>query len=77
MRLDKRKDIGSQRVIVLFWKSGFDPIYGARPIKRLIQTEILDTLALLLLDKRGEFNEVEADGVGGKVNLETHMRNWF
>jgi ATP-dependent Clp protease ATP-binding subunit ClpB len=29
---------------------GFDPLYGARPLKRLIQTEILDPLALDILE---------------------------
>ncbi len=35
--------------------AGFDPVYGARPLKRVIQREVQDPLALALL--RGEFNE--------------------
>jgi ATP-dependent Clp protease ATP-binding subunit ClpB len=41
---------------------GFDPAYGARPLKRLIQKEIQDRLALRLL--QGEFadgDRIEAD----------------
>jgi ATP-dependent Clp protease ATP-binding subunit ClpB len=34
---------------------GFDPVYGARPLKRVIQREVQDPLALALL--RGEFRE--------------------
>jgi ATP-dependent Clp protease ATP-binding subunit ClpB len=34
---------------------GFDPVFGARPLKRTIQKEILDPLALKLL--QGEFQE--------------------
>jgi ATP-dependent Clp protease ATP-binding subunit ClpB len=34
---------------------GFDPAYGARPLKRLIQKEIQDVLALKLLE--GDFTE--------------------
>jgi ATP-dependent Clp protease ATP-binding subunit ClpB len=34
---------------------GFDPVYGARPLKRAIQRELQDPLAMLLL--RGEFKE--------------------
>lgn len=30
---------------------GYDPIYGARPIKRLIQTEVLDRLAMIMLER--------------------------
>jgi ATP-dependent Clp protease ATP-binding subunit ClpB len=37
---------------------GYDPIYGARPLKRLIQREIADPLALQILD--GRFGEDEA-----------------
>jgi ATP-dependent Clp protease ATP-binding subunit ClpB len=38
---------------------GYDPVYGARPLKRVIQREVQDPLALALL--RGEF--VEGDRV--------------
>jgi ATP-dependent Clp protease ATP-binding subunit ClpB len=31
-------------------KEGFDPVYGARPLKRLIQKKIQDRLALMLLN---------------------------
>ena len=48
---------------------GYEPAYGARPLKRLIQTEIADNLALQILD--GTFREddaVKADvGEGGLV----------
>jgi ATP-dependent Clp protease ATP-binding subunit ClpB len=36
-------------------QQGYDPAYGARPLKRLIQREIQDKLALMLL--KGEFRE--------------------
>jgi ATP-dependent Clp protease ATP-binding subunit ClpB len=35
--------------------TGYDPVYGARPLKRVIQREVQDPLALALL--RGEFSE--------------------
>jgi ATP-dependent Clp protease ATP-binding subunit ClpB len=31
-------------------KEGYDPVYGARPLKRVIQKKIQDRLALMLLD---------------------------
>lgn len=37
---------------------GYDPVYGARPLKRVIQTEIVNKLATLLI-KREEDTEVE------------------
>jgi ATP-dependent Clp protease ATP-binding subunit ClpB len=49
----------------LLAKEGYDPAYGARPLKRVIQREILDPLSLDILD--GKFNEgdrIEADADG-------------
>jgi ATP-dependent Clp protease ATP-binding subunit ClpB len=57
-------------------RRGYDPVYGARPLKRLIQREISDTLALALLEGRypeGSTVTVDAaaplgvDGAGGPV----------
>jgi ATP-dependent Clp protease ATP-binding subunit ClpB len=39
----------------LMAKEGFDPVYGARPLKRVIQHRLQDALALKLLE--GEFGE--------------------
>jgi ATP-dependent Clp protease ATP-binding subunit ClpB len=40
---------------------GFDPTYGARPLKRVIQKQLIDKLALRLLE--GEFAEGDTVGV--------------
>ena len=37
---------------------GFDPVYGARPLKRVMQRELQDPLALALL--RGDFGAGDA-----------------
>jgi len=47
-------------------KEGFDPVYGARPLKRAIQRFIQDPLALKMLE--GEFSEgdnIEVDAPSG------------
>jgi ATP-dependent Clp protease ATP-binding subunit ClpB len=47
---------------------GYDPVYGARPLKRVIQREVQDPLALALL--RGEFAEgdiVRVDACDGQM----------
>ena len=47
---------------------GYDPVYGARPLKRAIQRRILDPLAQAVL--RGEFREGETvvvDNEGGQI----------
>ena len=51
--------------------AGYDPVYGARPLKRVIQREVQDPLALALL--RGEFAEgdrVQVDVIDGRVAFE-------
>lgn len=47
-------------------KSGYDPLYGARPIKRTIQHKILDPLAMKIIDK--EFVEGDSVEVDVKKN---------
>ncbi len=50
---------------------GFDPTYGARPLKRVIQKNLIDVLALKLLE--GEFSEgdtVKVDAVNGELVFE-------
>ncbi|HEX8581688.1 MAG TPA: ATP-dependent chaperone ClpB [Acidimicrobiales bacterium] len=52
---------------------GYDPTYGARPLKRVIQKHLVDRLALGLL--QGDFaagDRVEVDAVGGEL---TFMRS--
>jgi ATP-dependent Clp protease ATP-binding subunit ClpB len=40
---------------------GYDPTYGARPLKRVIQKHLVDRLALAILD--GSFREGDTVGV--------------
>jgi ATP-dependent Clp protease ATP-binding subunit ClpB len=50
---------------------GYDPTYGARPLKRTIQKQLVDKLALKILD--GEFGEgdsVRIDAVDGELSFE-------
>jgi ATP-dependent Clp protease ATP-binding subunit ClpB len=50
---------------------GYDPIYGARPLKRVIQKELQDPLARLLLEGRvhdGETIKVDVDGDSLTIN---------
>jgi len=49
-------------------EAGYDPVYGARPLKRAIQRDLLDPLSLKILD--GSFHEGEtitADARAGKI----------
>jgi ATP-dependent Clp protease ATP-binding subunit ClpB len=48
--------------------AGFDPVYGARPLKRSIQAEIENPLALEILNGRfGPKDVVVADKVGAEI----------
>ncbi|HEY8900709.1 MAG TPA: ATP-dependent chaperone ClpB [Chthoniobacterales bacterium] len=54
----------------LLAKEGYDPAYGARPLKRVIQREILDPLSLEILD--GHFSPgdtIEADANGEHLSF--------
>ena len=51
-------------------KEGYDPVYGARPLKRLIQKKIQDALALMILKgevKDGDTVTVDADAAGNVI----------
>jgi ATP-dependent Clp protease ATP-binding subunit ClpB len=51
-------------------KEGYDPAYGARPLKRVIQREILDPLSLEILDgKFGEGDRITADARDGHLTF--------
>ncbi len=53
---------------------GYDPVYGARPLKRLIQKDVLDELARMILS--GELRDGETvivDNEGGKLVFRANL----
>ena len=57
----------SARAKAFLAEQGYDPVYGARPLKRVVQRELQDPLALAILEGRvidGEtvFADVDPDG---------------
>jgi ATP-dependent Clp protease ATP-binding subunit ClpB len=60
----------TDRARELLGNLGFDPTYGARPLKRVIQKQLVDKLALRLLE--GEFAEgdsVRVDAADGELSF--------
>jgi ATP-dependent Clp protease ATP-binding subunit ClpB len=56
-----RKRLGDQ---------GYDPSYGARPLKRVIQKSVQDALARELLAGRiADGDHIKVDEVGGKIRI--------
>jgi ATP-dependent Clp protease ATP-binding subunit ClpB len=54
----------------LLAEGGFDPVYGARPLRRTIQRLVLDPLAQSVL--KGEFHEgdtIRVDASGGELTF--------
>jgi ATP-dependent Clp protease ATP-binding subunit ClpB len=52
-------------------KAGFDPVYGARPLKRAIQSSIENPLSKQILEgKLGPKDRVRADCIGGVFRFE-------
>jgi ATP-dependent Clp protease ATP-binding subunit ClpB len=53
---------------------GYDPVYGARPLKRLLQKEVLDPLAIKLL--QGELHDgetVTVDVEGNRLSFHANL----
>jgi ATP-dependent Clp protease ATP-binding subunit ClpB len=58
----------SDKAMELLGNAGFDPVYGARPLKRAIQQQLENPLATMILS--GEFasgDTVRVDAEGGKL----------
>jgi ATP-dependent Clp protease ATP-binding subunit ClpB len=58
----------TDRAKVHLAREGYDPVYGARPLKRAVQKEILDPLSMELLS--GNFREgdtIHADAPDGRI----------
>ena len=61
----------------LLFTQGYDPNFGARPLKRAIQKMIQDPLALKILDGEvlhGDHIVVGADKKAGKMKFEISQR---
>ncbi len=64
-KLDLKLTDGAEELLA---EEGFDPAYGARPLKRAIQRMVLDPLAMKML--KGEFREgdtIEVDTQDGQI----------
>jgi ATP-dependent Clp protease ATP-binding subunit ClpB len=58
----------TERAKSLLAEKGYDPVYGARPLKRTIQKMIQDPLALKILDGAfGEGDKITVDATGGEL----------
>ncbi|MDA0276754.1 MAG: AAA family ATPase, partial [Proteobacteria bacterium] len=61
----------SEGAIAELAKVGFDPVYGARPLKRAIQSELENSLAKAILEGRfAPKDAIRADYRGGKFTFE-------
>ncbi len=62
----------SDRAKSLIAREGYDPVYGARPLKRAIQREILDPLSLQILEgKVHEGQTIRVDQRDGHLEFKT------
>ncbi len=72
-RLDERKItlVVTDKARKLLIERGWDPVYGARPLKRAIQRMVQDPLAMMLLGgKFADGDAVEVDVKGGELVFE-------
>jgi ATP-dependent Clp protease ATP-binding subunit ClpB len=62
--------IYDKKVIDYLAKKGFDPVFGARPLRRLIEEELLDEVSLLIIEgKIGRGTKLELLVTGQKLSL--------
>ena len=60
----------SSSAVNLLVEEGYDPAYGARPLKRVIQHKLVDALAVELLDGRiRDGDEVLIDAQDGELTF--------
>ncbi|MGN0055463.1 MAG: ATP-dependent chaperone ClpB [Atopobiaceae bacterium] len=78
---DVRKRLGKERIkleltgeaVSSLAIDGLDPVYGARPLKRLIQRQVVDKVANLIIDgKLHEGDTVQVDVAPDGMGLEAH-----
>jgi ATP-dependent Clp protease ATP-binding subunit ClpB len=66
----------TQKAKTYLAQKGYDPDFGARPLRRLIQNEVLDELSLLLIENKLVAGDgVELDIVGGVLKIHTKLKN--
>ena len=62
----------SDAALDLLAERGFDPVYGARPLKRAVQRMVLDPLARRMLEHElREGARIRVDAAGGELAFET------
>jgi ATP-dependent Clp protease ATP-binding subunit ClpB len=64
----------TDRLKETFAKEGFDPVYGARPLKRLLQRKIQDELAMLILKGEIGGSDVVVVDVDDRGNAVFHKK---
>jgi ATP-dependent Clp protease ATP-binding subunit ClpB len=58
----------SEAAIDLLAREGYDPTYGARPLKRVIQRRLQDPIAMAILEGRfGEGDHIDVDAEGDQL----------
>ena len=67
LKLKNMELVYDERTLDFLSKKGFDPLYGARPLKRVIQSEILNPLSKLII--KGDIEE------GARIRLEANDLN--
>ena len=69
-KMDMKLDV-SPRALAELAKAGFDPVFGARPLKRAIQREIENPVSKLILEGRfGPKDVIPVDYADGRFVFE-------
>jgi ATP-dependent Clp protease ATP-binding subunit ClpB len=62
--------VATDEALDLLAERGYDPVYGARPLKRVLQRELADPIATAILEGRfGEGDTVKVSVQDGELVL--------
>lgn len=66
----------TEALIDHFAKKGFDPLFGARPLKRAIEDDLVDSVAMQILENQIKPGDtIEAEPKGGQLAVSASFKN--
>ena len=64
----------TEPAVIELAKAGYDPEFGARPLRRVIQEKVTNTLAQYLIQDQVNRRDVIIYDVGGKITVNKAKR---
>jgi ATP-dependent Clp protease ATP-binding subunit ClpB len=66
----------TDRAVELIAEKGYDPQFGARPVKRVMQRDVLNEMSkMILAGKIDKDSVIEIDASDGRIEFSTSMES--